>query len=333
MIPLPRRSAHATTFALGALLLLGVAGPRRTLAQPSGPPRDTAKEAARRFTGCKLLYRKEHFQQAAECFLAVHQLLPRRNTLLNAAIAYGELGDPLRASRYLVSAEKIAGEPADQILDPREYAKLLRLRRQVARLVIVPRNERDVVTVNGTPHQGKELDEIYAPGTYLVVVTSPDGTRVQRRLELVAGGESRWVLHAGTGQETAPRRPSPDDDRERSRPRRHRAIGRLPFGYFLGVSALTLACTVALAVTGAHTQVLRERYLAHGDLAIRDEGIRYRTATNGLIGAAVVSGVAAVTLAVFTRWRKPARARDRGITAIAPWLGPEGGGVTVGGAF
>jgi hypothetical protein len=169
------------------------------------------------------------------------------------------------------------------------------------------------------------VDEIFLPGEVVAEIAAADGTTLRRTFRLGAGGEERWVLRVGDRPE---RVPPPPGNGPKPRPRR-----RLPLAAFVSAASMAVAATLALAATGVHTERLGDRYVAAPTLDLRAEGLRWRAATNALIGVAAVSGVTAAILAGFTRWRRDAPERDVPRTTVTPLVGPGFGGLSVEGRY
>ncbi|MFH2006346.1 MAG: tetratricopeptide repeat protein [bacterium] len=273
----------------------------------------------------KRLYRKEKFREAVAEFRKAFEILPHRNILLNISICHAEMGDPVESVVQLRAALRLAGKNAEELLDPREYAKLLKMKKRVAVLTVVAPDLGAVIFVNGESTGASKVDRVVLPGSYRVDIQLDGKTKVNRRFELKPGAEERWVIQ--DWDQVATQYVGPRKSKRR--------LGRLHVAYVSAAAVLTLAAGLALVGTGVKTKSLDDEYAASGgDPDIKALGERYKTATNVLIGVTSIAAVTTVLLAIFTDWSLlKKKKKSASETTFAPIVGPDAAGFVWSGRF
>jgi tetratricopeptide (TPR) repeat protein len=277
------------------------------------------RRAMRYFRKGKRLYRREKFYRAVQSFERSFDLLRHKNTLLNIAISFAEMENAAMAITFLRKAIKLSGKQAEDLLDGKEYAKLLEMRRQVVIIWVEAPDHEAEIYINRVRVGQHKVEKVLYPGMHRVEI------KAENVFELAAGEEKRWVV---------PDWVTPDIRKriieERRRRRRRRKI---PFYYMLTTSVIALAAGGTVIYTGIKTDQLAKDFHRTGDPAIERKGKKYRLATNILIGVAAGAAVTSAILAIFTDWGSKKK-KEKGPSAIVvPVAGPDGVGLSVSGRF
>ncbi len=292
---------------------------RPTAAQPDP---ETKKKARAHFAAGGAHYAKERYKQAIDEFQKAYTFWKNPRILLNIAICYSEMDNAVQAVIYLRRALKTATPEQRTKLETKIPAGLKARPAQVADLKVVMPNNAEIF-LNDEAVGRSPVERVVAKGTVRVVAKVDGKTKLSKTLTL-QGGEKRTLALEQWPVTTPPKK---------SRGWRAR-LARLPIYYVGAAALLTLIGTAALIGTGVRTEKIQDDYYANPNLDTHDRGVRYRTATNVLIGITVTAGVAAGVLALFTDWsRLPWKKEKASTTRILPSLGPGGLGLSASGRF
>jgi len=319
-----RRLGFWVGFLATLVLMTSVADARKRRRRRSVSPQRLAK---RYFKKGKRHYKKDRFEKAIQMFRRAYAILPHKNILLNIAICHAEMGEPVKAMVQLRVALKIAGKTAEQLLDPKEYRKLLDMQKRVAILEITAPDLRAVIHLNGESLGTAKMDRVLYPGSYLVEVRLDNKLMVRKTFKLAGGDRKAWNLRTWKSAST--------DAPETTRPYGEKRRGRgLYIAYVAAAAGLTLAAGSASIGTAVKTQQLKDEYVSSGqDPKYKEEGERYRTATNVLLGVTAAAAVATVVLAIFTDWSVFSKGKTEKKTTVLPFTGPGAAGLVLSGRF
>lgn len=316
---------------IGAGLLAAVAwGPMAARAAPA-PDRPAAvkldpaikKKAREHFAKGGEHYAKERFPKAIEEFKKAYSYWKNPRILLNIAICYSEMNDAVQGVIYLRRARKTA-TPEQLVKLRTKVPKGLREREgQVADLEVVMPSGAEIY-VNDKLAGSSPAQVVVLPGTVRVSVKQSGQVKVSKTLVIKAGEKKTFALTQWPV--TAPPK--------KTKPSWRKRLAKLPV-YYVGAAALiTLVGAVALIGTGVRTEQIQDDYYGNPNMSTHDRGVRYRTATNVLIGITVTAGLAAGVLALFTDWsRLPWKKEKSSTTKILPSAGPGGVGLSASGSF
>ncbi len=310
---------------LAGLLVVLVSAPATVLAAP-GPDQATKKKARDHFTKGGEHYARERYTQAIAEFQKAYTFWKNPRILLNIAICYSEMNNAVQAVIYLRRALKTADAEQLVKLKKKIPAGLEARPGQVADLEIVMPDGSAEIYINGELAGRSPVQRVVAAGDVRVVVKLDGKVKVEKTVTLEAGEKKTFSLEKWPGTT-----PSGGGVSWRTRLKR---LAKLPVLY-VGVAALvTLVGTAVLIGTGVRTEKIQDDFYATPTLETRDQGIRYRTATNVMIGITVTAGVAAGVLALFTDWtRLPWKKEKQSATRILPTVGPGGVGFSATGRF
>lgn len=319
-----RRLSLWVGFLATMVLMTSIADARKRRRRRSVSPQ---RQAKRYFKKGKRHYKKERFEKAIAIFRKAYAILPHKNILLNIAICHAEMGEPVKAMVQLRVALKVAGKTAEQLLDPKEYRKLLDMQKRVAILKITAPNLRAVIHLNGESLGTAKMDRVLYPGSYLVEVKLDSKLMVRKTFKLAGGDRKSWSLQSWAPASTDAPEPARTSD---SKGRRR----GLHIAYVAATAGLTLVAGSAIIGTAVKTQQLKDEYVSSGlDPKYKEEGQRYRTATNVLIGVTAVAAVATVVLAIFTDWSIFSKQETDKKTTVLPFTGPGSAGLVLEGRF
>ena len=109
---------------------------------------------------------------------------------------------------------------------------------------------------------------------------------------------------------------------------------KLHWVYFVSAAGVAVVAAAAATGLGAKTNQVFDDFRradAAGDAArassLKSDGQTYEAATNGMWGLASAAGVAAVVLAIFTRWKK--KKEDPAAVSVAPMVGDGIAGISI----
>lgn len=286
-----------------------------------------ARQAKRYFKKGKRHYKKERFEKAIAMFRKAYAILPHKNILLNIAICHAEMGEPVKAMVQLRVALKFAGRSANELLDPKEYRKLLDMQKRVAILKITAPDLRSVIYLNGESLGTSKMDRVLYPGSYLVEVRLDNQLKLRKTFKLEGGDRKSWYMKSWvSAAKGLPEPTEPSDKRGRGR--------RLHIAYIAVTAGITLLAGSALIGTAVKTEQLKDKYVSSGENPkYKREGERYRTATNVLAGVTAVAAVATGVLAIFTDWSIFKKSNAKKQTSVMPFTGPGTAGIVLTGRF
>lgn len=284
------------------------------------------RKAMRHFRKGKRLYRREKFYRAVQSFERSFDLLRHKNTLLNIAISFSEMENAAMAITFLRKALELSGKRAEDLLDGKEYAKLLEMRRQVVIIEVVAPDQEAEIYINRVKVGRHKVEKVLYPGMHRVEIKVGDEIKAENVFELAAGDAKRWVVPDWV---TPNVRKQITEERRRRRRRR----GKIPFYYMLTTSVIAVAAGATVIYTGIKTDQLAKDFHRTGNPATERKGKKYKLATNILIGVAAGAAVTTAILAIFTDWGSKKK-KETGPTAIVvPVAGPETVGLSVSGRF
>jgi len=298
--------------------------PAPTRAAPTRVAPVTKKKARAHFAAGRAHYNKARYVQAIAEFNKAYTLWKNPRILLNIAICYSELNRAVDAVRHLHRALRTASADQRAKLQTMIPAGLKAREGQVARLeVVVPDGAAEIFLDDDLAGRSP-VRRVVAPGTVRVVVKLGGQVKVAKTLTLKAGETRTFVLNQWPVV-------APPPKPRRSWLARH---ARLSI-YYVGAAALVaVAATAALIATGVRTEQIQDEYYASPSLETHDRGVRFRTATNVLIGVTAAAGLAAGVLALFTDWSRPPWKKEKPTsTRIVPSAGPGGVGLSASGRF
>jgi hypothetical protein len=272
----------------------------------------------------KQAFSRKNYAGAVKHWRAAYGLWPRPQLLFNIALAYDKLGEPVQSLTFLREFRREAtSDPQPKALLAAAEALETELGPRTAVLSLAaPAGAR--VKVDGVVVGVVPLEVVVLPGVRAIELSLPDRPVLRRKVELAAGRTTRLELELPVESP----RPRPEPSRAPLPPPKG-----LHMGYCLGSAGLALALSAVAIVSGLQAVGAYDRFQASPSPSTRSEVVAWRDATNSLWAIAGVAGAAAVTLAVFTRWRRaPARETASGDPPRLE-LRVEGAGLSLTGAF
>ncbi len=319
---------------LAASLLLGASRPAEARAAVSTSVKLRVIKLAQ---AGKRAFMAKKYQEALRNWRQAYSLWPKPQLLYNIALAYDGFGKPAQAMTFLRAFFKEARS------QPQKPALMAEARKLESGLT--PKTS--VLGLSG--HKGAQafvdgklvgtlpLEIVLLPGAHSLELRSPGRITVKRALKLPAGRTTLLDVQMVPTPRRPTLRPRPLV-RPRPRPRLgpRPQPGPPPKGLHMAYALTAAGVAVALAGAAIGTGVLAvKRYDEFQDtptLASRKRVKTLQDATNGLWAVAGTAGVAAVVLAIFTRWRSK-RESSKAASALRLGTGPGGLGVTVHGRF
>ncbi|MFH2006391.1 MAG: PEGA domain-containing protein [bacterium] len=290
---------------------------------------DKAK-ARKHFSNGSRLYAKGKFKQAIVEFTEAYRFWKNRRILLNIAICHAEGGKRVEAITFFRRA--LAGADAAAVAKLRSGSPevLKRMEGEVAILKVEMPDPTAEIYINGKPAGKSPVEQVVIPGDCKVEVKVNGQVKVHKTFQLAQGGQETWALTSWPVPRERQKPPVGADKPGGS----WRRLAKLPVLYFGIAAVVTLAGAAALIGTGVKTNQLEDDYHANPNLGTRDEGLRYKSAANAMIGITAIAAAATVALGIFTDWKKlPWKKKESASTTVAPHLGPGGAGLTVSGSF
>jgi len=292
----------------------------------------------------KRAFLAKKYDEALGHWRKAYSLWPKPQLLYNIALAYEQAGKPAEAMTFL---RVFFAEAQTQPQKPALLKGARKLERSLVPRVSVlglSGHTGAQVLVDGKRAGTLPTEVVLLPGAHRLELRAPGRITVTRSLTLTAGRTT--LLHV-------PLHPEPDRPALRPRPRiqthPHSGPGLdpglgtspTPSGRRSGlhmVYTLTAAgIALALAGTAVGTGLLAvQRYddfQTNPTLSSRARVKTLQDATNSLWALAGAAGVAAVVLAIFTRWRTGPEAPPRPTKKVDLTLGPGGMGVALRGSF
>ena len=227
-------------------------------------------------------------------------------------------------------------------------AEVLAQQSKVGVLIVKAPSEDATIWIEGRYVGRHHLELVMPPGRLLVSIKVKGKVVARKRIDVLAGTQPIWevstlnqpvVTEARTARATGSGRVGGAQEEgagSGGRPFQKgngRGLGRLHWAYFAAAAGLAVAFGAAATYTGVETLKIKSDYdeAASGSQEkddLKDKGIKYRTATNALIGVTAAVAVGAVALAVFTRWKQPKERSTETSWRILPAVGPKGAMLT-----
>jgi len=298
-------------------------------AKPGAADDDKAK-ARKHFAAGSKLYAAGKFKRAIVEFTEAYRYWKNRRILLNIAICHAEGRKRVEAITFLRKA--LVGADAATVAKLRAGSPdlLKRMEGEVAVLKVEMPDPAAEIYLNGKLAGKSPVEQVVLPGACKVEVKMHGLVKVQKTFQLAGGGQERWAL---TAWPVPVERRKPPGGTDKPKPG-WRRLAKLPVLYFGIAAVVTLAGAAALIGTGVKTNQIEDDYHANPNLDTRAEGLRYKNATNAMIGVTAVAAAATVVLGIFTDWKKLlSKKKESASTTVAPHLGPGGAGLTVSGSF
>lgn len=311
------------------------AAPRARKAATSAEGDEARTQAKALFAEGGRKYRAGRLREAIAIFEKAYALWENPAILVNIAIALLESGDKLKAVRTLRRAlAQSSAERAAGIRD--KLPKALASANEEAVELRVEMPEPAEVEVDGALEGTTPVTLVLMPGSHEVVIKVAGQEKLRKTFTLGPASRSEsFSLTAWPGV-AAPVEDEPPPKEEPSKGpgfwKRLRSLQTLPIWYFGAAAALALVGGATLVGTGVKTSSLEDDFQSNPTHSTRDEGIRYRTATNVMVGITVTALVGSAVLALFTDWRNPFKKRERQVE-LAPQVGQGGGGLVLTGQF
>lgn len=175
------------------------------------------------------------------------------------------------------------------------------------------------------------VEKVLSPGTVAVVVKIAGRVVAERSFQVSRGQVERWSLQ----DLSFPRarrvrdRATPPRPGTSAQPASRVGRRRLHWAWFATFSVVAAGLAAGAGVMSMKTKQAHDDFLAdRTNAALRKDGRTFETTANVLWGTAAASAVAAVALAVFTRWRAASRERPSAVRLL-PSVSPDGAGVSV----
>lgn len=304
-------------------------------AEPASPattaPAEDKAKARELFVKGSKLYQAGQFREAIQVFKKAYTFWKNPRIRLNIAICLLESGQSVEAVTELRATLKEMDQSKRQAFEAKLPAKLVQANKEAAELSVrMPAGDEVAVEIDGKPAGTAPVIAVVMPGKHEVVVRVGTDEKARKTIEVTAGGRQSWELTAWPAATQPTPTPKPKGSGFLARMKK---LQRLPIWYFSAAALLAVAGGIATIGTGLKTNKLEDDYFARPSLDTRDEGIRYRNATNAMIGVTVVGVVAAGVLAVFTNWKDPFGRKKERALRLTPQFGPQGGGLAVSGSF
>lgn len=302
-------------------------------AQGSSVSHKERKRAMKLFWKGKRLYRKEKFYRAVEKFKEAFRILPHKNILLNIAICYAEMSNPIEAVTHLRTALTMVGRRAEDILDPREYAKLLEMRSKVVIIIVESPDPEAEIFINRVSAGKAKVERVLMPGNHRVEIKVEGKTKAEEMFELSAGQQKHWKVPEWRTDAEKRRALAELLKKKKEKKVVVEKRKKISIAWFIATAAVAVAAGGAAVYTGVKTDKLADEYHRTGDRDTEKEGKKYKLATNVLLGVSVGAAAAAAVLAFFTEWRPGSRKERATSVTISPMTGPDGAGFVLSGRF
>jgi tetratricopeptide (TPR) repeat protein len=323
---------------VGALLI--ALAPFAARAQDPAPTPEQKAQVKKLFAEGSKLYAKNKYREAIEVFKKAYAVWKNRKIMLNIAICHAELDENAEAVTKLKEALK--GATPDQVKAIR--AKMPRVLRKaegkVAVLTVIMPDPRAEVFIDTQLAGRSPVEKVVDTGPHVVEVRLGGKVRAKKMITLSAGQKETWKLDTWPARAwSTPRPPGvrPEPKPAGKKKSFFKKYATLPFYYFVSAAAVTLIGGLTIIGTGVKAKEYKDDYYSNPTWNARNKGIKYRNATNAMVGITVAAGVAAGALAVFTDWKSFGRMFKKkeksGAAFFLPTIGPNGAGVTFGSGF
>ena len=315
------RSIRATVSGLVLGLVLLTTRPSLVRAQ-GAPATEADQERARVLVKqARSLSGQGRLREALAALEQAYRHWPHYHVDFNLALVRVELREKVAAATHLRRYLSRAPRAEQDSLPP----PLRQLLSEVGVIRVDVRGARLAIWIDNR-HVGDEAAEaVVLPGRYAVVLRQGDREILRHQAAVVGGQVYVWSPHLGIVLRAGASRPVPD-----TAPPRSSSLRRLHWGWFAALTALTVVSGAALIGTGLETNDLEAQHASNPTWETYHAGLRYRTATNVLVGVAAAAGLTAILTGLFTRWSKEERFRT---LMFSPAPTTRGVAVEVGGRF
>ncbi|MFH2009086.1 MAG: hypothetical protein ABI333_21025 [bacterium] len=310
---------------ISSVLLLCV--PERAVAQKY-VPQAVKRKARTLLNKGRRAYRRHKYKEAAGFFLKAFEVWPRRELNFNISIAYGRLGDKLKAVIYLRAFVKDASEK-----ELRSIPKWLREIRDEVAVVNIQGPTGATIIMDGKEVGKVPAELVILPGMHLFVINKEGKRFAKRDWDVKPGLRRVWEVTEPRAPPVRPpvkviikQTPTPLPPPPPPKPRGISMI------YTISTAVLALALAGAAIGTGMKARSLHDDYEAAPTRKLRDDGIQMVNTTNALFGVAGALGIASVVLAIFTKW-KTKKEKSAAVPELNLSVEQGGASVTVTGRF
>jgi len=282
------------------------------------------------FAAASRLYKQGKLAEAIEKFQQVYDRTKNPKVLANIAICHAESNDPVAAVTYWRRALRQA---PPKLLERMRAAKpkvVADAEQKVGDLTVVGPEPTAAIQIDGRQSGDGNVTVLLAAGPHEVLLSKEGRHPVRRTISVEGGHAQTWKVETW---------PKPPVQRRVTKTKHghHRLFGRIPGYYFLAAAAVTVAAGATLVGLGVKTNQLEDDYHANPSASSRDQGLRYRMATNAMVGILTVSAVTSVVVGVFTDWkglgRLFGRSEKNGTAFITPLAGPRTAGISISGTY
>lgn len=278
----------------------------------------------------KRAFLAKRFDEAIRHWQQAYSLWPKPQLLYNIALAHARATRPIRAMSFLRAFFSEAKNQRQKRGLMRRARKLERsLQPQVAVLDLSGPKGAEVY-LNDKRAGTVPLEAVLRPGPHRLEVRAKGRVTVSRSLWLPAGRTTALHIQMRPAPQRPvtpprPQRGSPGDD---PGPRKG-----LHMAFCLGTAGLALALAGIAVGTGMLAIARYEEFQDNPTTSTRARVKTLQNATNSLWGVAGAVGVAAVVLAIFTRWRRRRESAARPAPRVELGVGPTGLGLSVRGVY
>lgn len=316
---------------LTVVVLLGWSQPARTRAAVSTTVKLRVIKLARQ---AKRAFLASRYDEALRHWRRAYTLWPKPQLLYNIALAYERSRRPAQAMTFLRAFF------AEAKTHPQKRA-LMRGARKLERSLLPrisvlglsgPKGAQ--AFVDGKLVGSLPLEVVLLPGTHRLELRAPGRTTAKRTITLRAGRTTLLDVQMRTAGRRPALRPDPRPGLGHgAHPATSHPRKGLHMAYTLTLAGLALALAGAAVSTGLLAVKRYDEFQANPSLGSRARVKSLQDATNSLWAVAGAAGVAAVVLAIFTRWRAARESPSRPAPTVDIDLGPGGLGVAVRGIF
>lgn len=328
------RSGYKTAWwLLAAAFALSAALPTARAQKPQ-PPTDQKAQVKKLFAEGSALYAKNKFREAIEVFAKAYAIWKNRKIMLNIAICHAELGEHAKAVESLEEALKGASEEEIKAIRAKMPKVLKKSEQQVAVLTVVMPDPFAEIIIDTQSVGRSPVTKALDSGPHVVEIRLSGQVKVKKIINLTPGQKETWKLDAWPARAPAIRpRPGTPETPTTEKKSFFKKYARLPYYYLLGAAGLTLVSGITIIGTGAMAKKYHDDYYSNPTWSARNKGIKYRDATNAMIGITVAAAVATGVLALFTDFKTFNRLFKKkekaGSARLTPFVGPGRAGVVL----
>jgi len=296
------------------------------------------KKAKEHFKNGRKLFRKKRYVQAVVEFKKAYALRKHPAIQFNIAMSYAFVQESIAAARHTRIYLKAAKGKARAL--PKV---LLIVLHQTGVLTISTPDPKAEIFVDGRRVGKGKAEVIVMIGNHSVDIRLGKRIAMQRNIVIKPREERVWEIKEIPREASGPRRivgvrrivhpPSgtrPAVDVSNPAPGNSPKSKKLHVGWFVTTAALAIATVGAgLGVDKGLTKPTFKDYDSGGsvDRDLYNKVIAYRNTAISLFAAGGALGIAAVVIAIFTKWKK--RERAKSAITIAPVIGPSSIGLTL----